>query len=102
MAERKKKLAHVAFGGDWSETRLTNEELRDALSVIGDAVQKCADYDVRNDPKLGEALSYVEQRLGRGSELSKAFRVVLDESIQAVRVDRAAAVHRRMCEWAGL
>ncbi len=102
MAERKKKLAHVAFGGDWSETRLTNEELRDALSVIGDAVQKCAERDVRDDPELGQALSHVEQRLGRGWELSKAFRMALDEPIQTVRVERAAAAHRRMCEWAGV
>ncbi len=102
MAERKTKLAHVAFGGDWSETRLTTEELRDVLSVIGDAVQKCAERDVRDDPELNEALSYVEQRLGRGSELAKAFRVALDEPVQTVRVERAADVHRRMCDWAGV
>lgn len=100
MADLKKKLTNVAFGGSWSEDILDRSTKEDALHVLEQAVLNCMDEDVRS-PALHAALDYVRDKFGKGPELASAFLIAVGLQVPAMRQQEASRVLRLIKNWAG-
>lgn len=100
MADIKKKLSNVAFGGSWSEEILERSSKEDALHVLEQAVLNCMEEDVRT-PALHAALDHVRDKFGKGPELASAFLVALAMPAPALRQQETSRVLRLIKNWAG-
>lgn len=100
MADMKTQLANVAFGGSWSEEILDRDKLNDALECIAQAVEECADKDVRT-PALLDALDYIKLTIGKGSGLTSSFLSALSEPDPCRRHQEAMRAERSIVRWAG-
>lgn len=69
--ERKRQLANVAFGGDWSEAIVPRERVQAAVQTLRLAVRYCREVDPRTD-EVADALALV-RRMTRGDILADAF-----------------------------
>jgi hypothetical protein len=69
--ERKRQLANVAFGGDWSEAIVPREQIQSAMQVLRLAVRYCQDVDPRT-AEVNEALAHIRRKT-RGDLLADAF-----------------------------
>ncbi len=100
MADMKKQLSNVAFGGSWSEEILDTSTKAQALRQVEAAVLNCFEEDVRTDD-LNEALDYLREKIGKGSELISAFLQALNIQTPALRQQEASRVFRLIKNWAG-
>lgn len=69
--ERKRQLANVAFGGDWSEAIVPRERLQAAMQTLRLAVRYCREVDPRT-AEVNDALVLI-RRMTRGDILAEAF-----------------------------
>ncbi len=69
--ERKRQLANVAFGGDWSEAIVPREQLQVAMQTLRLAVRYCREADPRS-AEVSDALVLI-RRMARGDILAEAF-----------------------------
>ena len=69
--ERKRQLANVAFGGDWSEAIVPREQLQASMQTLRLAVRYCREVDPRS-PEVTDALLLI-RRMTRGNILAEAF-----------------------------
>jgi hypothetical protein len=98
---KKKQLSNVAFGGNWSEQILVNDELRAVLDVIRMAVADCMDRDVEDEPLLN-AMLYVRKNVEKGPMLCAAFFKAIRIQNQVLRYDEVCNVEQMIRLWAGV
>ncbi|WP_161492638.1 hypothetical protein [Pseudophaeobacter leonis] len=96
----KKQLSNVAFGGSWSEEILNTSELLDALDVIAQAADDCVERDVRS-AALEAALTRIQAKVGKGTELCDQFRRAIAEPNHGLRMQNAQQAARRLRLWCG-
>ena len=101
MAEHKKKMGNVAFGGAWSEEILVMDELAKVLATINDAAENCADQDVESEELLA-AMLYVRKNIDKGPMLCAAFFKGLRISNQGLRQIEVKRVAVMIRTWAGM
>lgn len=101
MADKKKQLSNVAFGGNWSEEILLIGELNAVLSVIDRAARECTDRDVE-DEALHGALLYVSKNIEKGPMLVAAYIKGLRLTDQEMRRAEVMRVAGQIRVWAGL
>ena len=99
--EKKKQLSNVAFGGNWSEEILVNDELNAVLDVIAQAVTHCAQRDVE-DEALHRAMLYIRKNVEKGPMLCAAFFRALRIENQGLRYTETCKVEYMIRQWAGL
>ena len=98
--EKKKQLANVAFGGNWSEEILIQDELRKVLDVIAHAVTHCADRDVEDEALLN-AMLYIRKNVEKGPMLCTAFFRAIRIENQGLRYKEACKAEHMIRQWAG-
>lgn len=101
MVKKKNQLGNVAFGGNWSEEILVNEELRSILDVIDKAVEDCAERDVEDETLL-QAMLYVRKNVEKGPMLCAAFFKAVRNENQGFRQEGVRDVANMIKLWAGL
>jgi hypothetical protein len=99
--DKKKQLSNVAFGGNWSEQILVNDELQAVLDVIQNAVADCMDRDVEDEALLN-AMLYVRKNVEKGPMLCAAFFKAIRIQNQALRYDEVSNVEQMIRLWAGV
>ena len=100
MAESKKMLSSVAFGGNWSEELLVVEELETALLTIEEAADACSERPV-DGAELHTALQYVRYNVKNGPVLCAAFLKTLHNRNPCLRRSEACEVSQRIRTSAG-
>jgi hypothetical protein len=100
MADMKKQLSNVAFGGSWSEEILSTSELMGALDVIAQAADDCVERDVRT-VELKAALGLIQAKVGKGTELCDQFMRAIGEPNQGLRRQNAQRAAQRLRLWCG-
>jgi hypothetical protein len=100
MADVKNQFSNVAFGGSWSEEILNTSELLAALDVIDQAANDCVECDVRST-ELEAALTLIQTKVRRGSELCDQFRLAISEQNQGLRMQNAQRAAQRLRLWSG-
>lgn len=100
IMEREKQLCNVAFGGNWSEALLEQDEVASVLATLRAAAENCTERDPRG-PELDRALGYVAARIEKGPMLAPAFANALAEPERAARRDRAMRCFQQIKAWAG-
>jgi len=101
IMDKKKQLANVAFGGNWSEEILRLEDLRTILGVIDKAVEDCMARDVE-DEGLHQAMLYIRKNVEKGPMLCEAFFKALKIKNQNLRHQRLQEVGNMIRMWAGV
>jgi hypothetical protein len=101
MTDMKTQLSNVAFGGSWSEEILDRSKLNNALEVIARAVEDCTEYDMRT-PALFEALAYIKDHIGKGSELTDGFLQALAQPNPSLRYAEAKHCEANIIRWSGM
>jgi|GEM_PF-224465 len=101
IMEKKNQLSNVAFGGNWSEEILVNEELRAVLDVIAQAVTHCASRDVEDEALLN-AMLYVRKNIEKGPMLCRAFFKAIRIENQGLRYSQVSKVEYQIRMWAGV
>mgnify|MGYP001043569268 CR=1 FL=1 len=101
MVEKKNQLGNVAFGGNWSEEILVNEELRLILDVIDKAVEDCTERDVEDEALL-QAMLYVRKNVEKGPMLCAAFFKAIRIENQGLRQEQVREVVNMIKLWAGV
>ena len=99
MVPRKDWFGEVAFGGAWAEDIPREEDLVEALGLIGDAAEACGDRDVDGDALRG-ALRRV-RLLHRGPAMAEAFLAALRTEDPDARRDGARRVARMIRDRSG-
>jgi hypothetical protein len=100
MVERKEQFKNVAFGGNWSEEILVNEELSSILGIIDMAANKCREKDVEDEALLN-AMLYVRKNVEKGPMLCAAFFKALRIQDQNLRYNEVNRVNLMIRTWAG-
>ena len=98
--DKKTQLANVAFGGNWSEQLLRDDELHQVLDVIATAVTQSLDRDVEDEALLN-AMLYIRKNVEKGPLLCAAFFKALRIENQGLRYDKLCKVEYMIRTWAG-
>ena len=101
MTDRKSQLGNVAFGGNWSEEILFNEELNRVLDIIESAAIHCTERDVRGEEFLA-AMLYVRKNIKSGPVHCKVMFEALRQENQGLRQQGALKAAQRIRTWAGM
>jgi hypothetical protein len=99
--EKKKQLSNVAFGGNWSEEILVNDELEAVLNVIAQAVTHCANRDVEDEALLN-AMLYIRKNVEKGPMLCTAFFKAIRIENQGLRQAESCKAEYLIRQWAGV
>jgi hypothetical protein len=99
--DKKNQLSNVAFGGNWSEEILVNDELSKILNVIERAVQDCMERDVEDEALLN-AMLYVRKNIEKGPMLCAAFFKAIRIENQGLRYTETRKVELMIRSWAGV
>ena len=100
MADFKKQLSSVAFGGAWSETLVAENQLQSIMHVLHQAANNCADMDV-NDRAFLSALRYVRDEVEKGPMLVEGLQKALLEPIPSIRKANVTRYVGMIADWAG-
>ena len=100
MADMRKQLKNVSFGGSWSEEILRHSDLENAMEIISQAAQTCTEMDVRTD-SLNTALDFVASKIEKGLQLKSQFLKAVVIENQEARSAAAQMVLQQMQLWAG-
>ncbi|WP_057462761.1 hypothetical protein [Pseudovibrio sp. POLY-S9] len=76
MADRKKQLANVAFGGSWSEELIHKGKVQAVLDVLRQAARRCDEEDPRG-PELTATLVYIERHVEKG----RMYRIGIEKAL---------------------
>ncbi|MCY4207585.1 MAG: hypothetical protein OXD29_06500 [Roseovarius sp.] len=93
MANLKKQLRNVAFGGNWSEDIPAEEELRRAINVMEKTAKECAERDGRNE-ELMEAIHHIRRNMGNRQGLCESFLRALSNENPNLRRMEAKRIAR--------
>lgn len=85
----------VTYFGSWHEETRHIYRARAALAVIGQAVQRCKDEDLRQDRELSATLAYLVEITGKRG-LCEAFTRSLSVTDQLRRVQEASNARNRI------
>jgi hypothetical protein len=99
--DKKKQLSNVAFGGNWSEEILTNDELYAVLDVIALAAAECMSRDVEDEALLN-AMLFIRKNIEKGPMLCAAFFKAIRIENQALRYREVGKVEDMIRQWAGV
>ena len=99
--EKKKQLGNVAFGGNWSEEILVNDELHKVLNVIAQAATHCANHDVEDEALLN-AMLYIRKNVEKGPMLCTTFFRALRIENQGLRYSAVCKAEHLIRQWAGV
>lgn len=100
MADMKKQLSNVSFGGSWSEDILSKSETNAALDVLRWAASSCGECDVHG-AELRAALEYVRMNVMKGEAMASAFSAALAIEDPEQREAASKDVYRRIKLWSG-
>ena len=101
IMEKKKQLSNVAFGGNWSESIVTTDELNVQLDIIALAGRDCTNRDVEDEALLN-AMLYVRKNVEKGPMLCAAFFKAVRIENQGLRLTEVQKVERIIRQWAGI
>ena len=93
--------SNVAFGGNWSESIVTTDELNVQLDIIALAVRDCTNRDVEDEALLN-AMLYVRKNVEKGPMLCAAFFKAVRIENQGLRLTEVKKVERIIQQWAGI
>lgn len=71
--DKKNQLKNVAFGGDWSESIKSNDEISVIVKRLENIYKRCS-YEYIQDSEFNDILEYVENNIEKGQIFSHSFQ----------------------------
>ena len=71
--DKKNQLKNVAFGGDWSESIKSNDEISIIVKRLENIYKRCS-YEYIQDSEFNDILDYVEDNIEKGEIFSRSFQ----------------------------